>query len=267
MSALMRFFLVIAALAMPLVSGLTQSEIFGGSVAAESNRFPTLLVPAAYAFVIWGLIFLLDIGFAAWQLTATRARDPSMQRLLPWATAGFALTAAWVPVFTQRAWVSAVIIIWASLLALLVAALLSVRAAPGSPAASWIVRVPLALHSGWLSLAAFVNTAQLLLALEWTTTSTQWPASVGLWIAAAVLLLWVQRKLAASPIALLAYSASALWGLVGVVVEQRTGALPGAQASAGIAMVLIGMLTLHGLWLQRSTFKGMASSGARSAQR
>lgn len=261
MSALTRWALPVAALAMPLVSWLTQSGTFGGDVGAESNRFRTLVVPAGYAFGIWGLIFLLDLLFAGWQAAPSRADERSLDAVRPWAIAGVGLTAAWMPVFVQQWYTGAVVVIWGSLVAMLWAAVVAARAAPGSAAASPVVRVPLALHAGWLSLAAFVNTAQWALALGWTSEATQWPLSIGLWAGAAVLLLAVQRALASSGPALLAYSGAAAWGLVGVVIQQRGSALDGAAASAMVAAGLLLALGLHGAWLLRRAQVGHPEPG------
>jgi hypothetical protein len=254
MSALFRWALPAAALAMPLVSWLTQSGAFGGDIGAESNRFNTLVVPAGYAFAIWGLIFLLDVLFSAWQAASSRAQDRALNALRPWAIAGFVLTAAWMPVFAQQAYTAALAIIWAALAAMLAAALIAARAVPGSAAASPLARVPLALHAGWLSLAAFVNTAQWALAMGLTSEATQLPLSLGLWLLAGVLLLWTQRAMPSAP-ALLAYTAAAVWGLVAVVVKQRGQALEGAATSAMVAAGLLLALLLHAAWRLRSASK------------
>ena len=246
-----RWALVLAAAAMPVLAWLTQSGRLGGDVGAESSRFPTLLVPASYAFGIWGLIFLLDLLYAGWQARTGRARDPLLARIRPWAAAGFALTASWVPLFTHQLYTAAVVVIWAALAGVLTAAVWCARAETADPVKWPVARVALALHAGWLSLAAFVNTAQFALAMGWTSESAQWHASAVLWVAAAGLLLAAQRALCPSPSSLVAYSGAVLWGLVGVVIEQQVGALPGARASASVATALILVLCLHGLWLLR----------------
>jgi hypothetical protein len=239
----LRWALPAAALAMPLVGAL-----FGGDVGAQSARFRTLVVPAGYAFAIWGLIFLLDALFAAWQALRARAHDPGLQRLRLPATLGFACTALWMPVFVQQAYAAAVVVIWLAL-ALLLAALLAVaRAGAGSAAASPLAAVALGLHAGWLSLAAFVNTAQLALASGWTTPTAQLPLSLLLWAGAAALLLLVQRALGPCRLALLAYTAAAAWGLVGVVLAQHGSPLPGADTSAQVATALLVLLAAHAAW-------------------
>lgn len=62
----MRLLLLLCALAMPLVAWLSQTGAFGPDQAEISNRYPTLLVAAGYAFSVWGLIFLLDVAYAVW---------------------------------------------------------------------------------------------------------------------------------------------------------------------------------------------------------
>ena len=58
----MRWIVLLAALAMPLVAWLSQTGQFGPTNGAISDRYPTLLVAAGYAFSIWGLIFLWDVA-------------------------------------------------------------------------------------------------------------------------------------------------------------------------------------------------------------
>ena len=89
----MRLLVLLCALAMPIVAWLSQTGAFGPDQAEISNRHPTLLVAAGYAFSVWGLIFLLDVAYAVWQTTGTRRADAVLGRIAPVAAAGFALTA------------------------------------------------------------------------------------------------------------------------------------------------------------------------------
>src|SRR3546814_15235091 len=94
---------------MPVVAWLSNTGAFGPDNGMISNRYPTLLVAAGYAFSIWGLILLLDAAYAIWQRTGERRRDATLDRVAPWAAAGFLLTTLWMPLFSQQ-------LFWACLL-------------------------------------------------------------------------------------------------------------------------------------------------------
>lgn len=235
----MRWLLLIAALAMPLFAWFTQQGSFGPDNGTISDRYPTLLVAAGYAFSVWSLIFVLDLVFAAWQLRRGASLPARVRGL---AFAGFVLTTLWMPVFSQQWFGLALAIIWGALACLLAAALVATRA----PRAPWIATGPLALHAGWLSLAAFLNTAQVIVAYRWLDTARMLDWSLVLFAAAAVLLLGVNHRLRGN----LAYAGVALWGLAAVHVKQSQATLPGADVAAWTALGIGLVLAAQTLWLR-----------------
>lgn len=247
--------LTMAALAMPVIAWLSQEGRFGPDNKTLSDQYPTLLVADGYAFSIWGVIFLLDLLLALWTLRGQRHPAPAMaaarHRCLLLMTAGFALTASWMVVFSQRWFWLALAIIWGALICLLWALMLVAHARP-TGAAAWMTLLPLGLHAGWLSLAAFLNTAQVIVAQQLLPTVDQLPWTLVLWGLAALLLLVaiarLHQPMSAWPA--LAYVVAAVWGLVGVYVKQSRGDLPGAAVSAWIAAVLAGVLVAQTVWLR-----------------
>ena len=228
----MRLAVALTALAMPLVAFFSNRGAFGPTNAEISNQYPTLLVAAGYAFAIWGLIFLLDLAHG---LVAAGRPTERLRRVAPAVALGFGLTAAWMPIFSMELFWLALAVIWLALGSLAWAALqLSVGPAPRSKQESlgWVA---VSLHAGWLSLAAFLNLAQVLVAYQ-VPGELAW--SLGLFVGAAVLLLWLNARMDGN----LAYVAAALWGLAGVYVKQSSHDLPGSSVTAwvalGIALVL-----------------------------
>ena len=71
----MRWLVLLLSLAMPVVSWFSQQGVFGPTNGAISDRYPTLIVAAGYAFAIWGLIFLWDMVFGAWQASGIDGSD------------------------------------------------------------------------------------------------------------------------------------------------------------------------------------------------
>lgn len=248
----MPLFVIACALAMPAIAFLSQRGAFGPDSATISDRYPTLLVAAGYAFAIWSLIFLLDLAFALRQAARSQRGDAALRRLRCPAALGFALTASWMVLFSQQWFWAALAVIWGALAALLVAAQRAAMAPPGSAAASAWARWALGLHAGWLSLAAFLNTAQVVVAYELLSVERMLPWSAALWALAGVLLLAMNRRLGGH----LAYALAAVWGLAGVVLAQARNGQAGAGVSAGIALALAAALLAQTAWLRARSASG-----------
>lgn len=242
----MRVIVLLAALSMPVVSFLSQRGAFGPDNAAVAERYPTMLMAAGYAFMVWGLIFVLDVAWALWQATLRRRSDRVLDAVRRPAAAGFALCALWMVLFPMELFTLALAVIWGALACVVRAWLRSL----GGPAASAAGRgwgpIALGLHAGWLSLAAFLNTAQVIVAYGLLPVDAMLPWSLALWAGAGALLLGVNRLAHGH----LAYPAGALWGLAAVVARQSDSPLPGAAASAGVAAFLAAVLVAQTLWLR-----------------
>ena len=229
----MKLLLLLSTLAMPLIAWFTELGWFGPDSSAVANQYPTLLGAAGYAFAIWAMIFTMDVGFGVWYGLRHRPALPEHRELGIATALGFALTATWMIVFSQQWFWLALVIIWAALGSLLYACLLMARAA--DPRGHlWLGLLALGLHAGWLSLAAFLNTAQVIVAYGLLSTAQMLPWSLALWGIAAALLLFVNVKLHGHP----AYAFAALWGLIAVYVDQSHSSLHGALASGEVALSL-----------------------------
>src|SRR5690606_40227966 len=75
MERCMRILVLLLALATPVVAWLSQTGAFGPDQGTISDRYPTLLVAAGWAFSIWSLIFVLDIVHGVLQATGRRKHD------------------------------------------------------------------------------------------------------------------------------------------------------------------------------------------------
>lgn len=230
----MRLLVVLTALAMPIVAWLSNTGAFGPDQGTISDRYPTLLVAAGYAFSIWSLIFLLDLLYAFWQAGGERRQDATLGRIAPWAAAGFFLTTIWMPLFSQELFWLCLLVIFGALACLAYCAVLLTRdPAPLEKQHLW-AWMPLSLHAGWLTLAAFLNLAQVIVAYQLMPVDRQLPWSLGLYAVAAVVLVALNHRMRGN----LVYAAAALWALVAVYVRQSEHALPGAETSAWVALLI-----------------------------
>lgn len=251
----MRFLVLALALAMPLVGWLSNTGLLGPTNGEISDRYPTLIVAAGYAFAIWGPIFLLDVVFGVAQ---ARVREPGTRllRIRVLTAVGFALTSLWMGVFTLQWFWLALAIIWGSLWCLLGAAWLAsqTRHHPRGPWWQWL---PLSLHAGWVSLAVFLNVAQVVVAFRLLSVERMLPWTLVLFALAGVLLLVMVVKLRGNPW----YALAAVWGLLGVHAKQQAPALPGADTAASVAMAMAVLVALTALaagvtgWRTRRTLR------------
>jgi len=242
----MRLLVLLTALAMPIVAWLSNTGAFGPDQGTISDRYPTLLVAAGYAFSIWSLIFLLDLVYAGWQMTGERKRDATLGRIAPWAAAGFFLTTIWMPLFSQELFWLCLAVIFGALACLAYCAVqLSRDPAPRKGQWTW-AWLPLSLHAGWLTLASFLNLAQVIVAYQLMPIDRQLPWSFGLYVVAAVVLLVLNHRMRGN----LVYAAAALWALVAVYVRQSGHELDGAGTSAWMAVLIAAMLAVQTVVLQ-----------------
>jgi len=120
--------------------------------------------------------------------------------------------------------------------------------------------LPLSLHAGWLSLAAFLNLAQVIVAYELASTSQQLPWSLVLFALAALMLLMLNLRMRGN----IDYVIAALWALVAVYVKQSDSGMPGAQAAAWVALGIAALLLLQTVLLRRKYPGGLLPNPARA---
>ncbi|MFC3550402.1 hypothetical protein ACFOLC_05180 [Lysobacter cavernae] len=240
----MRYLVVLAALLMPVMAWFTQRGAFGPGIGATADRYPTLLDVADYAFAIWALIFLWDLVFAFAQLH--RHDHAALARTRPAAAAGFAFTALWMPLFSQQLFWPALLVIWLALACLAYCAVTLSRDHVALRQLRWRAWFPLSLHAGWLSLAVFLNTAQVIVAQRLLSPERMLPWNLALYAAAAALLLTLNARMHGN----LGYVLAALWGLAAAYVQQSAATAPGARVAAGVAVTVAVALLAQSAWLR-----------------
>ena len=120
--------------------------------------------------------------------------------------------------------------------------------------------MPLSLHAGWLSLAAFLNLAQVIVAYRLASTSEQLPWSLVLFGLAALMLLMVNLRMRGN----IDYVIAALWALVAVYVKQSDSGMAGAQVAAWVAIAIAVVLALQTVLLRRRYAGGLLPNPARA---
>ena len=138
------------------------------SVSEVSGANRTLVVPANYAFVIWGPIFLLCFAYAAYQALPSNRDDLLLGQVGWWLGSAFLLNGVWEIVFPARLFLLSQGVFLVVFVCLFVAyrrlVLVSRERALGGPE-RWLVALPLGLLFGWVTIANFVSVATTLVGL------------------------------------------------------------------------------------------------------
>lgn len=217
-----------------------------GDIGAVSNRYPTYVVPAGYAFAIWSLIFALSLAYAVYQALPAQRTRPLLRRVGWFTAAAFLGATLWQIVFPMGLFGLSVAVIFAMLASL---AVVAGRTVPFlgqlSRAELWLVRVTFSIYLGWITVASVANTAQALSASGWEASD---PGAAGWGVAMLLAAGAIGAAVSVATVANLPYALTVVWALVAVFVGQRTGQIPvgtdGTQAAAAVAAVLVGAAAL-----------------------
>lgn len=188
--------------ALGLVNGVTPATV--------SERHPSIITPAGYAFSIWSLIYLWLVAFAIYQVLRPVRGDLGRIRLLY--IASCVLNCAWIW-FWHRSFVGVCLVLIVLLAAVL---FLIVRqfADPVSFREALFTKAPFGIYFGWVTCAALVSlnivltpvisseTALTLLGIISIVTAT----------AAAVLVCWKLRNYF--------FPLAAAWALAAIAINQ-----------------------------------------------
>lgn len=201
----------------------------------DPGMFPVVIdrpyiQPAGYAFSIWGLIY----GWLAVHAVfgVTRRVDDPVWDATRWPLAGSALLGAVWLAIAGAAPVTATVVIWV-MLGLGLLALL--RADPARD--RWLLVVPIAIYTGWLSAAAAVSLGVVLAGYGWLTNTGSAIAMLALVLAIAVAVQLRKRGVSE-------YGATVIWALVGVIVANWGDARTVAYVAAAGIVVMAGTMVL-----------------------
>jgi hypothetical protein len=213
----------------------------GVNIGQLSNTLfsPVQIIPANYAFAIWGLIYLGLIGFGIYQLQPSQRQNPLLRR------SGYLLVLASV---AQSAWIY---LFLARLFALSVIAMLGIlcsligmyqRLAIGEQRVSrqdrWLIQTPISIYLGWITVATVVNIAIALYSLNWNgwgIAPAGWTVMMMLVSTAIAALIAVQRRD-------MAYTLVIVWALVAIAIRHLNTpliAVTGGVLAIGLTLLLL----------------------------
>jgi hypothetical protein len=220
----------------------TLSNIFplnGISIGKLSNTLfaSVQIIPANYAFAIWGLVYIGLIAFGIYQLQPSQRENPRLRQSGYLLAIACIAQCAWIYLFLARLFSLSNLAMLGILIPLMVMyQRLEIGRERVSRQERWFIHLPISIYLGWISVASIVNVAIGLYSLNWNgwgIDSSVWTVmmmTIASFIAAVVSL---QRRDTA-------YVLVIVWALVAIAIRQANTPLIMVTGWV-LAIVLMGL--------------------------
>ncbi|WP_013323135.1 tryptophan-rich sensory protein [Gloeothece verrucosa] len=229
------FTAILAAFGVNVYSNLSPPN--GLSIGAISNTYfkEVLIIPANYAFAIWGLIYLGLISLAIYQVLPANKNVPHLEQMGYFITLSSLAQIVWVFLFQYQLFALSGVAMVGILLSLIALYLhLKIAKKPVSRQLKWLVNFPISIYFAWISIATIVNMAIILYRAGWNGWGhpVAWTVIMMMVGTIIALIITLERRD-------LAYGGVFIWALVAIGIRNLNQIF-----IAGVAVVLVILLVL-----------------------
>lgn len=213
-------------------NGLTIGDI-------STTFFPNvLIIPANYAFAIWGLIYLGLISLAIYQVLPTNSNNPRLRQMGYYLAISSLSQIIWLFLFQSQLFALSVIAMVGILIPLILLYLnLGINLTNLPFSQRWLVNFPISIYLAWISVATVINVASALEIANWNG----WGISPQVWTAImmvvsaviGVIVTWQRRDSI--------YGGVFVWALVAIAFRQGQNPILAVMAGvlAGLLVIVI----------------------------
>ena len=241
---------VVVTVTLIVMNGLSNIRVFGPQTNGDvSGKYNTLITPAAYAFSIWGVIFLGLMAFAVYQALPSQRHNPRFRAAGPWYIINALGNAAWSPIFNQE-WIGGalviILIMFISLFMVMEALRINPRTdmammRPVKTAETWLARVPFSIYFGWLTVATILNITLWFRAHNFDLSGISEPV----WAVGVLVLGLIVGAVLYNRYRSAAFILVFTWAYAAIAVQQA--ATPTVQLFAGAGAIIAVLLAIYGL--------------------
>jgi hypothetical protein len=238
---------VLALVATIVVNGLANALPLNGQTTGEiSDRFDIYFVPAGYVFSIWGLIYLALTAFAVYQALPSQRENPRLRRVGYLFVLSCAANVTWLFLWHYEVFTLGVVAMVALLLLLIAIYLrLGTGRAPAPTAETWLVRMPVSIYLGWVSVATIANASSWLDYVGWSG----WGVQPETWT---IIMLGAATAITAAVTFTrgdVAFGLVIVWAFAGIAVKHA--GTPLVAPAAWVATIAAAIVTALGAWTHR----------------
>ncbi|WP_421659208.1 TspO/MBR family protein [Leptothermofonsia sp. ETS-13] len=212
------------------------------------------IIPANYAFAIWGLIYLGLIAYSIYQFRPVREGDETLRRVDIFLIVASIAQIAWIYLFTLRQFWLSVIAMLVILLSLVGAYLqLDIGRVQVNRDRKWFAHIPFSVYLGWISVATIVNVAAALYRTNWNG----WGMSPEGWTAGMIIAGAVIAAIIAVQRTDMALTLVFVWAYIAIAIRQFDE--PTIWITAVMAAIALIALVGFGLMRHKSLAPGTSN--------
>jgi hypothetical protein len=222
---------LLAFLLMILVNYLANALPLNGKTTGQlSEQYTNLFVPAGITFSIWGIIYLLLLGFIMLQF---REQNRQLIESIGWLFAiSCLLNASWIVAWHYEQ-LPLSLLIMLGLLVTLALINRSIQAMPGA-----LSHIAFGIYLGWICIATIANVTALLVSYQWGG----WGISHEIW---AMIMIGTGTIITALALVRLEnpwVGLAVIWAFIGIVIKRQSD-FSSIMMAAIIGMLLMGIVT------------------------
>jgi hypothetical protein len=216
----------------------------GKNTGEISDSIPDLFAPAGITFAIWGVIYMLLIVFAGYQVYLLRKKPDnvdSVSLIGIWFFISSIANALWIVAWHWERQILSLLLILTMLASLMImfTRIKSVQKKT-KPGFSIAVEIPISIYFGWITVASIANLTTVLVVYEWNRFGLSeqfWTAAViGAAVIINLLVLFREHDIW--------FPLVGFWALLGITVKRTMEGVEPAQAvvfAAIAGMVILGV--------------------------
>ncbi|MBD2136841.1 tryptophan-rich sensory protein [Anabaena sp. FACHB-1237] len=230
---------IIAAFIINVVSNIY--PLNGMNIGTISNTIfqDVLIVPANYAFIIWGLIYVGLFSLGIYQVLPNQKEDQDLQNTAYFLVIASVCQSIWVYFFLARYFDLSVVAMLGILISLM---MIYYRLGIGKKAVNrskkLCLHYPISIYLSWISVATIVNIACTLHFYKWTG----WGINSQLWTVIMLIIATIICGIIVIKCEDIPYSSVTVWALIAIAVKHWDKALIRNSALI-LAMMIFSLIT------------------------
>ncbi len=229
-----KFFPLIGFLIAVTVNTLANFLPLGGRTTGEiSQAYPTLFTPAGFTFSIWGLIYLLLLGYVVYQLATYQKNKYVVKYVNRMFLINCLANSAWI-----FAWHYELITISLIFMVVILSTLISIyvhiyKRRPYKLLSGLFIKVPFSLYLGWIMVATIAN-----ISVEQTVVGMEdWLVSKEIWVFVELALAGAIASVMLVKYRDFVFSGVIIWATYGITQAQES--VPEVAGAAAAIMIMV----------------------------